>query len=167
MPAPWDSTTKVDLAVMPYESSPYGTTEDWSGNLMFPSAGNPNGFPKVWHAGVLWEFHTETASGLHLALDNTSFSTPRFRLGVYTGPNTYKIYNSQTSVSFDRWYAWRLRVKWSTGSDGFVQGWIDSEQVVDYSGPTIVSSEHPKIQFGFDAKNQRRNEVWFANVHKS
>jgi chitodextrinase len=167
MPAPWDSNTKVALAVMPYESAFLGNTEDWSGSIMFPSAGNPNGFPQYWHAGTLFEFHTETTSGNHLAVDNTTYSTPRFRFQVNTGPNTFKSYWSQTSVAYDRWYSFRLRIKWSSGSDGFLQGWIGNEQVVDYAGPTIPSGEHPKLQFGYYSHNAYRNEVWFANVHSS
>ena len=59
-----------------------GYTEDWSGNVMFPSRGNPTGFPKRWHAGVLVEFHTETSTGMHLAIDGLG-RAPRFRFGVH------------------------------------------------------------------------------------
>ena len=33
------------------------------------------------------------------------------------------------------WHDWILHVRWSYDSDGFVEAWLDGEQVIDYAGP--------------------------------
>jgi Polysaccharide lyase len=145
-----------------------GTTEDWSGKFMFPSTGNPNGFPKEWHAGVLWEHHTETETGHHIAIDGSTPRGSRIRFGVHNAAaNNYRFSWANAPIVLGHWYSWRLKIKWSTGSDGFVQGWLDGKRLVNYRGPTIKVGEHPKLQFGYYATRQLRNEVWHAAIRKS
>jgi Polysaccharide lyase len=145
-----------------------GTTEDWSGKFMFPSTGNPNGFPKDWNAGVLWEHKTETEIGHHIAIDGSTPGGARIRFGVHNAAaNNYRFSWANAPIVLGHWYSWRLTMKWSTGSDGFVQGWLDGRRLVNYSGPTIKVGEHPKLQFGYYATRQLRNEVWHAGIRKS
>jgi hypothetical protein len=133
---------------------------------MFPSSGNPNGFPKAWTAGLCWEFHTETDSGLHLTLDTTSYSEPRFRAGYLKGVHAYDFSWSQSAVRFDQWVPFSIDVKWSYGSDGFTKVVIGSETLVNRTGPSLPSGQSPKLQFGYYANRQLRNEVWFAGVRR-
>jgi hypothetical protein len=145
-----------------------GTTEDWSGKFMLPSTGNPNGFPKDWHAGVLWEHHTETETGHHIAIDGSTPRGSRIRVGVHNAAaNNYRFSWANAPIVLGHWYSWRLKIKWSTGSDGFVEGWLDGKRLVNFSGPTIKVGEHPKLQFGYYATRQLRNEVWHAAIRKS
>ena len=144
-----------------------GYTEDWSGNVMFPSRGNPTGFPRRWHAGVLVEFHTETSTGMHLAIDGLG-RAPRFRFGVHD-PTTdgYRFSYFANRIRFGRWYSWRMKIKWSEGRDGYFRGWVDGRLVASSDGPTLKSGEHPKLQFGFYSIAEQRNEVWYSAIRKS
>ena len=169
MTAPWGGKQAwlVDVDHLTPWSSFLGTTEDWAGKLTFPRAGNPEGFPVHWWSGLLWEFHTETVSGHHIAIDGRNPKKPRLRYGVYD-PRTdeYQFTWFPKPIVFDRWYSWRLRVKWSTGPDGFVRGWLNGRRVMDYVGPTIEVGEHPKIQFGYYSTPVLRNEVVHAAIRK-
>ena len=41
----------------------------------------------------------------------------------------------------DRWTDWVFRVKWSSGSDGYLQVWKDGAKVVDRTGPNAYNDE--------------------------
>ncbi|MBA2361043.1 MAG: heparin lyase I family protein [Actinobacteria bacterium] len=168
MTTPWGGKTAF-LADVGHLVRGAGYTEDWSGMFMFPAAGNPDGFPRTWHSGVLWEFHTASASGHHIAIDNSSFATPRFRVGVHDPRvvGEYRFVYGSRGIDFDRWIPWRMRVKWSYGDDGFIQVWVDGELLADFTGPTLKQGESPYLQFGYYATEQLRNEVWHAAVRKS
>jgi hypothetical protein len=71
---------------------------------------------------------------------------------------------SQSAVRFDQWVPVSLDVKWSYGSDGFTKVVIGGEMLVDKTGPSLSSGPSPKLQFGYHAVRQLRNEVWFAGV---
>ena len=59
----WNTKTKAILAVKTL-TSPIGKAENWTFNLYLPK----QSLIQDWHAGVLWEFHTNSSSGHHLAL---------------------------------------------------------------------------------------------------
>ena len=59
----WNPKTKAILAVKTL-TSPIGKAENWTFNLYLPK----QSLIQDWHAGVLWEFHTNSSSGHHLAL---------------------------------------------------------------------------------------------------
>jgi polysaccharide lyase-like protein len=40
-------------------------------------------------------------------------------------------------ISRNVWYDMVYHVKWSEGSDGFMQAWMNGKKVLDYSGPTL------------------------------
>jgi Polysaccharide lyase len=168
--APWGGKAVwlVDADHLTPWSSFLGTTEDWAGKFSFPRSGNPEGFPVHWWSGVLVEFHTETESGPHIAIDGEIPNRPRLRYGVYD-PRTddYRFTWFKKPIVFDRWYTWRLRMKWSTGSDGFLRSWVNGKKVMDYVGPTIEVGEHPKLQFGYYSTPTLRNEVIHAAIRRT
>jgi hypothetical protein len=141
-----------------------GSTEDWSGKFYFPASGNPSGFPSSNPTGVLWEFHTASMSGNHIAIDPT---TRDLRFGLYNGPQTYQFFNTGNVVAMDRWYSWRMRIKWAYDGTGFVQGWIDDVQIANKVGATLGSGERPWLQFGFYAQPEFSNEVTHADIRKA
>ena len=50
---------KAEIADIGHLVGPVGATEDWSGKVMFPAAGNPNGFPRNYPDwGVFVQFHS-------------------------------------------------------------------------------------------------------------
>jgi hypothetical protein len=60
---PWGSNTKAILAKKTL-TSPIGNAEKWTFNMYLPK----QSLTQDWQAGVLWEFHTDSSSGHHLAL---------------------------------------------------------------------------------------------------
>jgi Polysaccharide lyase len=172
MVAPWPShehqTKAVFLADADHLVQGVGYTENWSGKLMFPSRGNPGGFPKRWHAGVLVEFHTQTASGMHLAIDGRG-PVPRFRFGIYD-PTTddYRFVYAPNRIRFGHWYSWRMTIRWSNGRDGYFRGWLNGRLLATYDGPTLKQDDdHPKLQFGYYSIAELRNEVWYAAIRRT
>jgi chitodextrinase len=163
MPAPWDSSTKLSYAQKRYDVSPVGQYEVWDFEMLFPSSGNASGWPQSWSSGVLWEWHTATASGQHVAVDPGS---GRFRVGIHKGQAGYE-FVSGPPIPLDRWVPCKIEVKWSSSSDGVLRVTIDGQQVTNYSGPTLIPGEVPYLQFGWYGARQLRNEVWFAGIRKS
>jgi hypothetical protein len=140
-----------------------GTVQDWSGRFMLPAAGNPNGLPTAGNNPLLWEFHTETMSGNHFAIDRTDL---RPRMAVYRqSDDWYDFSYASFAIAWDRWYTWRIVIKWATDTSGFFHGWIGEEKVCAYTArSTIKVGEHPYLQFGFYAEPQFVNEVHHADM---
>ncbi len=169
MTSPWEGEhdTKVAfLADADHLVQGAGYTEDWSGKVMFPSRGNPAGFPKEWHAGVLVEFHTETASGMHLAIDGRG-RAPRFRFAVHDpATDGYRFAYAPNRIRFGHWYSWRMKIKWSYERDGYFRGWLNGRLVAASDGATLKPGEQPKLQFGYYSVAELRNEVWYSQIQK-
>ena len=70
-------------------------------------------------------------------------------------------------IEYGRWYSWRIQLKWSSGSDGFLKWWLDGQQLANWTGPTMnVGEGSPYLQFGFYSATQLRNEVFHAALRK-
>src|SRR5690349_10483288 len=79
---PWDSTCKAILTVKYPAASPIGRAERWTFQLLLPR----QALADTWHTGVLWEFHTDTGSGHHIALN--ADSTFRLARDIASGAST-------------------------------------------------------------------------------
>jgi hypothetical protein len=169
MTAPWGGKQAwlVDVDhLTPYDSF-LGAVERWSGVFMFPSSGNRKGFAKEWHAGVLWEWHTETMSGNHFGIDGTTYPKPRLRFAFARPDGGYDFAYSKKPLKLDHWYAWSIEIKWSYGHDGYLNVSIGDELSVYHTGATVKDGERPYLQFGYYAVPRLRNEVWHAAIFKS
>jgi hypothetical protein len=112
------------------------------------------------------KFHTETDCGLHLALDTTSYSEPRFRVGYLKGVHAYDFSWSQSAVRFDQWVPFSIDVNWSYGSDGSRR--LSSAARRSSTG-LALRSQAGRAQNSSSATTrvrQLRNEVWFEAVRK-
>jgi hypothetical protein len=119
----------------PYPAGWLGNTYDWRFRFRFPSSGNPDGFAEVWHAGVIFEAGHGSGgnnnSGASLTVDTTSRTYDSFRVAMPHAPWlpnwTYSFSNSPSTlpVQLDRWYEARFVVRWSGGSDGLIQVYVD------------------------------------------
>jgi len=171
MPATWNAGLK-DVLAQKRNVAAVGSTEDWRFSFMLPAVGNPNGVPDRWQGGLLWEFHTQSDSGHHLAIDGRqSDGGPRLHFGRYMAPwtpgSSYQHYYDPAKLRYDHWYDCRLQIKWSSGSDGFLKFWLDGALLVDFSGSTIKSGEQGYLQFGDYAVRELTNEVWFGGISRS
>ena len=144
-----------------------GHVEDWSGVVMFPRSGNPGGFPRgLRDWGCLLEFITGP-DGVHTQLGVDSvLNRLYFRvLDPRTGGRRKAL--GRSTIVFDRWYAFRIRLRWSSGPDGFAQFWLDGRRLASWTGATLKPGEHPHLQFGFYTAARLRNEVRWAQLRRT
>src|SRR5436853_1219655 len=143
-----DSNERADLALSP--SSRYcnqGQDEWWAHSLMFPPSylAPPGG--AVWNWGALFDFHNSSSGGgqpnfmvyatptgleLHMAGGANTVNRP-------TDPGYYSI--AIGLIAKNVWYDFVYHVKWSSGSDGLFQAWLNGRQVMNYSGPNLYVSQ--------------------------
>src|SRR6184192_2134545 len=139
-----DSNERADLALSP--SSRYcnqGQDEWWAHSLMFPPGYVPPPVAAVWNWGALFDFHNSAAGGgqpnfmvyatptgleLHMAGGATTVNRP-------SDPGYYSI--AIGPIAKNVWYDFVYHVKWSSGSDGLFQAWLNGRQVMNYSGPNL------------------------------
>jgi hypothetical protein len=145
----WSTTNRAVFAVKYPPTTVIGTTEDWTFDLYLPTqtlAGN-------WPCGVLWENHTSTSSGHHLALNNDG----TYRIGRQSGPGqNYVLLGAGAGgppIIWNTWVPIRFWVKWSLASDGFFRFYINGVQYVNFTGATAFAGEgQPWVQFGWYAE---------------
>ena len=155
---PWNTKTKAILANRTL-ISPIGKAEKWTFNLYLPK----QSLIQEWHAGVLWEFHTDSSSGHHLALDPSG----TFRIGRQSAYGEVYSYTSGGPVPWDRWIPVVYEVKWSLGSEGYLRVSIDGQQYLNYSGATDFANDgEPALQFGFYSQRGAglTNKVSFSDI---
>lgn len=145
-----------------------GTISDFSGDVMFPRAGNPQGFPPFGDWNVLWEFTQDTAVANKFGVDALGRRGPAFYVSTLN-PNDSR-HNRKARASsriiFDRWYRWRWQIKWSEDADGFVMFWLDGKRMAYLKGPTISSASGPPyLEWGwYGGEQPGQNEVRYAGL---
>src|SRR6266705_1125740 len=138
------SNERADLTLSP--SSTYcnqGQDEWWAHSLMFPPGYVPPPVASVWNWGALFDFHNSSPGGgqpnfmvyatptgleLHMAGGANTVNLP-------SDPGYYSI--AIGPITKNVWYDFVYHVKWSSGSDGLFQAWLNGKQVMNYSGPNL------------------------------
>jgi chitodextrinase len=151
--------------------------EVWSGKVMFPAAGNANGFPRglpAWN--VFLQFHGQGAGLTTMGIDTgTTSSSNNIYIQTYENGIRRKAEDPNRLV-YDKWYSWKIEVKWSSGSDGYIKWWLDGvlmrwnlengNGTTTQTGPTTEANDRPWLQFGFYSMAQFTNTVFHAQVCK-
>src|SRR5213082_1205764 len=138
------SNDRADLVLA--RSSTYcnqGQDEWWAHSLMFPPGYVPPPVAAVWNWGALFDFHNSSPGGgqpnfmvyatptgleLHMAGGANTVNRP-------SDPGYYSI--AIGPITKNVWYDFVYHVKWSSGSDGLFQAWLNGRQVMNYSGPNL------------------------------
>src|SRR5437660_812305 len=138
------SNERADLVLA--RSSTYcnqGQDEWWAHSLMFPPGYVPPPVASVWNWGALFDFHNSSPGGgqpnfmvyatptgleLHMAGGANTVNRP-------SDPGYYSI--ALGPITKNVWYDFVYHVKWSSGSDGLFQAWLNGKQVMNYSGPNL------------------------------
>jgi chitodextrinase len=164
--APWDSGSKAVLGKWFYPSDFLGKTYDWQFHYMFPASGNPQGFPQTWAAGANFEVGHTGQSGHLISVNTSQNPAGQIAIGIHLPPfgNNYAFTWLPSAIELDHWYKVRFQIKWSTGSDGFVNIWIDDVQRVNRAGPTVIAGVIPAMQVGYYSANVLTNEVRFGGL---
>src|SRR5213080_3751285 len=138
------SNDRADLVLA--RSSTYcnqGQDEWWAHSLMFPPGYVPPPVASVWNWGALFDFHNSSPGGGQPNF--MVYATPTgLELHMAGGPNTVNLPSDPGYYSIvigpitkNVWYDFVYHVKWSSGSDGLFQAWLNGQQVMNYSGPNL------------------------------
>ena len=138
---------RADLSLGP--SSSYcnqGQEEWWAHSVMFPPSYVMPPQSAGWNWGVVFDFHHTGSTGqpnFEIAAVPTGLE-----LNVAGGANIVNLptdpgYYSITlgAVTPNVWYNFMYHIKWSSGSDGLFQAWLNGQQVMNYSGPNLYVGE--------------------------
>lgn len=164
MPALWDAAngtfTKVCLA-QGHPSNFWGelnSAESWAFNLYFPS---PQSIPNLtnWHSGTLWEWHTSSASGHHLALNPNG----TFRIGRLSSITGYQFTNGP-AITYNTWIPVTYDIVWKQDGTGSLVVTINGTTYVNFTGQTDFNDGSRRLQFGWYADRQYTNTVYFGGI---
>ena len=100
-------------------------------------------------------------------------------LSIYTGENTFNVVRNMNGANYyqssggawpvkpivlNRWYDIVFHVKWSTGSDGIIEIWIDGAKYYDFRGQTMPA-EGVYLKFGMNRWNVQNDwVVYYDNL---
>jgi hypothetical protein len=135
-----------DLTLSVPETDGYqGREQWWAHSILFPSdfASPPAGF------GVVADFHNASPGGgqaggqANFHVDSSRWDGETLHFRGYGGvlasssdtPGEYQV--TLGPIVKNLWYDFVYHVKWSSGSDGFFQAWVNGVKKLDYSGPTL------------------------------
>ncbi len=151
---------RTDLALSQQATDGYqGREHWWAHSILFPGdyVNPPMSTATAWHWGAVAGFHHTGSTGQGnlsiLAFPDTAISPDR-PTGLYfrncggatvktdiKDCNTVKIGHVVKNV----WYDFVYHVKWSSGSDGFIDAWVRvgnepiARRVMSYRGPTLYT----------------------------
>lgn len=147
-----------------------GSTDHWTFSCMFPSSGNPSGFPGYARNNIIWQYHDNGVGRLPfiLSLDMSAGPTnPKFAAVLlrYGGGEDVAFY-SPFYVQMNTWYTHTLETTWSSSGTGHFNWYLDGVQRANYSGRTMLAGDSPYLQFGFYTVQtfNAANEVHFAEL---
>jgi beta-lactam-binding protein with PASTA domain len=119
-----------------------GQDEWWAHSIMFPQSYVIPPAGAIWNWGVVFDFHHTGPTGqpnfqiasLPTGLEFWVSGGPT----VVNGPTDPGFYRAAIGpVTKNVWYDFMYHVKWSSGSDGFFQAWVNGQQLMNYSGATL------------------------------
>lgn len=155
------SNERNDLSTSQATTDGYeGQTHWWAHSILFPNdyVDPPESTSSSWNWGALGGFHNTTnGSGQGnltlMAMPATAISPDRptglsFKVawGTQTSPQeaTYPI----GPVVRNQWYNFVYHVKWTSGSDGFFDAWVNGVQKMSYRGPTLYPGQGVYLKLG-------------------
>jgi hypothetical protein len=125
-----------------------GQEQWWAHSILFPNdyVDPPMSTASSWNWGVVFDFHQSAGSGPVTfeveAMPATAISPDRPTGLRFSGaggdpanPTTYSA--AIGPVVRNVWYDFIYHVKWSWNSDGFFYAWVNGEQKLAYTGPTL------------------------------
>ena len=138
---------RTDLSLAP--SSSYcnqGQEEWWAHSVMFPPGYVMPPQSAGWNWGVVFDFHHTGSTGqpnFEIASVPTGLELNvaggASIVNLPTDPGYYSV--ALGPVTPNVWYNFVYHVKWSSGSDGLFQAWLNGQQVMNYSGPNLYVGE--------------------------
>src|SRR5882672_426504 len=127
-----------------------GQEQWWAHSLLFPPDYEvPVATPAdPWPWGVLFAFHHTGSQGQANFQVEVADVPPRLRFAISAGPVVSSGAPGSPTwrwpigpIVRNRWYDFVYHVKWSSGSDGWFDAWVDGEQILHYRGPTLYAGQ--------------------------
>jgi hypothetical protein len=139
------ASERNDLSLSQARTGCYqGRTQWWAHSIRFPDGYVVPPAGKTWHWGVVLDFH-HTGGGGQANLQIVSLPQG-LAFWVAGGPNVLHRpgganFHQATigKIVKNTWYDFVYHVRWSSGRDGFVKGWVNGKLKLNYRGPTLYS----------------------------
>jgi len=119
-----------------------GQDEWWAHSVYFPS-------DYSYTRGVLLDFHAAVSGDTQANFGLRTTDADGLRITVFGGPvmngGRYDQYLTDPygatggNVTRNRWYDFVYHIKWSSGSDGIADAWLNGKKVMTYRGATLYT----------------------------
>jgi hypothetical protein len=136
------SAERNDLSLSQQLTDGYeGREHWWAHSILFPD--NFKVGSNIWY--TVADFHNTASGGgqanFHVDASRWDGQTLWLRGygGVNSADNEYKV--KIGSIVKNVWYDFVYNVKWSSGSGGFMDAWVNGKKVMSYRGPTLYEGQ--------------------------
>jgi hypothetical protein len=124
----------------------------WAHSVLFPSdyVDPPESTTTTWNWQVVFDFHATgnvpgTVANFQVeAMPKTAISPDRptgLRFRGYGGDPAREFTAPIGPVVRNTWYDFVYHVKWSSGTDGFFDAWVNGKKMLSYRGPTLYPGQ--------------------------
>jgi hypothetical protein len=125
----------------------------WAHSVLFPGdyVDPPESTLSTWNFGLVADFHDTSDAGGQasfqiMAMPRTAISPDRptglnFQInhGNQFSPTQHTVHIGP--VVRNVWYNFVYHVKWTSGSDGYFDAWVNGVQMMAYRGPTLYAGQ--------------------------
>lgn len=124
----------------------------WAHSVLFPNdyAELPMS-TSTWNFGLVANFHNTTSGAGQANFQVNAMPATATSSDRPTGLSFQIAHGNQTSptklnfpigpIVRNQWYNFVYRVKWSSGSDGYFDAWVNGVQKMSYRGPTLYTGQ--------------------------
>lgn len=125
----------------------------WAHSVLFPDdyVAPPESTLSNWHFGLVADFHDTSDAGGQANFQITAMPSTAISSDRPTGLNFQINSGNQFSptqhtvpigpVVRNVWYNFVYHVKWTSGSDGYFDAWVNGVQMMAYRGPTLYAGQ--------------------------
>ena len=148
------SNERNDLTTSQATSDGYeGKEHWWAHSILFPDdyVDPPESSSSSWNFGIVADFHNTTNGAGQANFQVNAMPATAIASDRPTGLSFKIAYGDQTSpteaiypigpVVRNQWYNFVYHVKWTSGTDGFFDAWVNGVQMMAYRGPTLYAGQ--------------------------
>jgi hypothetical protein len=148
------SNERDDLQLSQAASDCYeGREAWWAHSMLFPDdyVDPPMSTDTSWNWGVVFDFHNSAPGAGQANFQITAWPATALYSDRPTGLEFQVAYGDQGAPTVSRapigpvvrniWYDFVYHVRWSSGSDGYIDAWVNGVQKLAHRGPTIYAGQ--------------------------
>ena len=130
-----------------------GRTQWWGHSIKFPSdyVQPPMSTSSSWNFGIVFDFHNSNPGGGQANFQLNAMPATAISPDRPTGLSFQVAYGNQSDPTTQTtaigpivknvWYDFVYHIKWSSGSDGFIDAWVNGTKHLAYRGPTLYAGQ--------------------------